>query len=65
MTVLDHPRPVAVTRPGRLLALMAAAVLFTLGWLTAKTVLTVAWGVTAVRLGWDDAHRIRRPSGGT
>lgn len=65
MTVLDHPRPRALPHPGRLLALALAAALFAIGWLTAKTVLIVAWSVTAVRLGWDDAHRTRRPAGGT
>lgn len=52
---------------GRTLLTLMAAVLYVVGWITAKVLIGIwivaAWTFTAVRLGWQDAwsaHR-RRP----
>lgn len=55
--------------PGRTLLVVAAAVLYAIGWLTGTLVVgawvALAWTFTAIRLGWQDAARarLRRPVG--
>jgi hypothetical protein len=48
---------------GRLLLTALAAVFYALGWAVAKLVIgvwtAISWSLTALRLGWQDAHRSR------
>lgn len=64
MAVISQPAPrplVARTAlaPGRLIVWMVAAVLFAVGWSASTVVLAVVWCGAAVRVGWDDARRVR------
>lgn len=47
-------------RAGRTVLTAAAAVLYGLGWITARTLgavwLALAWSATAVKLGWTEAR---------
>jgi len=47
-------------RPGRTVLMVIAAVLFGLGWVTARAFsvlwLAVTWSWTAVRVGWESSH---------
>lgn len=51
--------------PGRTILLALAGLLYALGWLTAKAVgllwFAVAWTGTAVKVGWVDARKPKRP----
>jgi hypothetical protein len=53
--------------PGRALLTLIAGVLYGLGWLAAKTVavlwLAVAWSFAAVKVGWQDARRVKATRG--
>lgn len=46
---------------GRALLTLVAAVLFAVGWITAKVFIVtwaaIAWGAAAVKIGWQDARR--------
>jgi len=46
---------------GRALLTVIAAVLFAVGWVTARVFLGLAWCGVAVKLGWQEA---RQPPGG-
>lgn len=46
---------------GRTLLTLVAAVLFAVGWITAKVFtvawVAIAWGMAAVKVGWQDARK--------
>ena len=62
MTVLARQAPAvpSAVRLVRLVAIVLAGLLFTIGWTAGHLVQAAFWAATAVRLGYEDAH----PSGG-
>ena len=50
-------------RPAHVLLTLIAGILYGVGWLVGKVLgavfLAVAWGATAVKLGWSEAHSDR------
>lgn len=59
MTVLTRPTRMTTSLPGlliRLLATVLAGLLFAVGWTAGRTVRSVLWCATAIRLGWGDGR---------
>lgn len=48
---------------GRVLLTLLAAVLFGVGWVASKAVLSVAWVCAAVRVGWVEARASKADDG--